>query len=276
MYEIFLTAFVEDADYDAACSVVGGLCSMKPWESIYRILYFQGPSRPTGLSNQSSIEKPIRKNVAPLWKELHQNLSRLSFVVQAKYEIVKDRDMGISGKPIEFKTTPGILRWADFPDPPSSKPLLTQRKMVELWEQRDIPSILYDNNYTFKGESIEEVHRFYRDDIEFSFTRQYLFKHVAEYTPLESRQGGDLQPAQSIPAWDSLTPLDMQRRWILKISSHVTQDNKPDEIRAAQDRLMSIRSELEGIFDFKVIDRKVHDTRVSQQQQPIPALLRKV
>lgn len=121
---------------------------MKPWESIYRILYFQGPSRPTGLSNQSSIEKPIRKNVAPLWKELHQNLSRLSFVVQAKYEIVKDRDMGISGKPIEFKTTPGILRWADFPDPPSSKPLLTQRKMVELWEQRDIPSILYDNNYT--------------------------------------------------------------------------------------------------------------------------------
>lgn len=93
---------------------------------------------------------------------------------------------------------------------------------------------------------------------------------------MESRQGSDLQPAQTVPAWDSLAPLDMQRRWILKISTHIIQDNKPDEIRAAQDRLMSIRNELEGIFDFKVVDRKVHDTRVSQQQQPMPVLPRKV
>lgn len=149
MYEVFLTAFVEDSDFAPACSVLGGLCSMKPWESISRVLYFQGPPRPTGLSNQSSIEKPIRKNIAPLWKELHQNLSRQSFIVQGRYDLIKDRDMGPSAKPIDLNTTAGVLRWADFPDPPRGEPLLTQRKMVELWEQRNIPSILYDNNYRY-------------------------------------------------------------------------------------------------------------------------------
>lgn len=294
MYEIFLTAFVEDKDYDAACSVIGGLCAMKPWESIHRILYFQGPGRPTGLSNQSSIEKPIRKTVAPLWKELHQNLSRQSFVLQARYDVLKERDMGPEGKPMELKTTPGILRWADFPDPPTSKTHLTQRKMVELWEQRDIPSILKDNHYQYvfdaqlmytseqantenryKGEAIEEIQRFYRDEVEFSFTRQYLYKGMDEYNTMEARQS-EATPLDSLPSWESLTPLDQQRRWILQVTVHVAQDNKPDEIRAAQDRLMSIRSELDGIFDFKVIDRKVHDTRVAQPPPSVQALPRKV
>jgi mediator of RNA polymerase II transcription subunit 18 len=33
---------------------------------------------------------------------------------------------------------------------------------------------------------------------------------------------------------------------------------------------------LEGAFDFKTIDRKVHDTRIAQQQQGIQALPQKV
>lgn len=149
MYEIFMTAFVEDADFNAACSVLGGLCSMQPWGTINRVLYFQGPSRPVGLSNQASIEKPIRKNVAPLWKELHQSLSRQSFVLQARYEVQKERDLGPAAAPMELDTMAGILRFTDFPDPPHGKPLLTQRKMVELWEQRAIPSILRDNQYKY-------------------------------------------------------------------------------------------------------------------------------
>lgn len=145
-----MTAFVEDADFNAACSVLGGLCAMQPWETINRVLYFQGPSRPVGLSNQASIEKPIRKNVAPLWKELHQSLSRQSFVVQARYEIQKERDLGPAAQAMELDTTAGILRFADFPDPPHGKPLLTQRKMVELWEQRALPSILRDNQFKYE------------------------------------------------------------------------------------------------------------------------------
>lgn len=148
MYELFLTALVEDSDINTALAVLSGFCSMQPWESVSRVLYFQGPPRPSGITNQRSFEKPIRKDVALLWKELHQNLSRQSFVLQARYEIYKDRDLGPSAEPVDLDTVPGILRWTDFPDPPRNQPpILTQRKKVELWEQRKLLSVLQENNH---------------------------------------------------------------------------------------------------------------------------------
>lgn len=68
----------------------------------------------------------------------------------------------------------------------------------------------------------------------------------------------------------------MQNRWILQARIHVLQDNKPDELRKAQDQLMAIRNELDGVFEFRNIDRKVHDTRVAQQPQGVQALPQKV
>jgi mediator of RNA polymerase II transcription subunit 18 len=148
MHEIFLTALIEDKDFTSACAVLGGLTNMDPWESIQRVLYFQGPQRPMGISNQSSIEKPIRNNTGFLWKELHQNLTRQSFILQTRYDVLKDRDMGANASPMDLDATQGILRWTDFPDPPRGQPLLTQRKKVELWDQKKLPSIMRDNNHT--------------------------------------------------------------------------------------------------------------------------------
>jgi mediator of RNA polymerase II transcription subunit 18 len=275
MYQLYLTALVEDSDFHAACSVLGGLCGMPPWESVQRVLYFQGPPRPAGISNQSSIDKTVR-NVGPLWKELHQNLSRQSFVLQARYEVLKDRDMGPSATTASLDDTAGILRWIDFPDPPHGRPWITQRKTVELWEQKNLPSVMRDNHYRFKTETVEEMYRFYRDDVEFCLVRHHFCRPLADYSPLEGRTSPELAPLPNLPAWDSLTPVDMQRRWILQIKTHVTQDNKPDEIRKAQETLTSTRNELEGAFDFKTVDRKVYDTRVALQQQGIQALPQKV
>lgn len=123
---------------------------------------------------------------------------------------------------------------------------------------------------------MEENHRFFRDDIEFCLTRHYFVQGIAHYTSLESRGDQQPSPLSTLPAWDALTPVDMQNRWILLVKVHVLQDNKPDEIRKSQDLLMSIRGELEGAFDFKAIDRKVHDTRITQQQPGIQALPQKV
>ncbi|PFH59787.1 hypothetical protein XA68_11895 [Ophiocordyceps unilateralis] len=276
MYELFLTALVEQADFQAACAVLGGLCAMPPWHTLSRVLYFQGPPKPSGIANQASIDKPVRKDAAFLWKDLHQSLSRQSFVVQARYDIARDVDLGASASPMDLDATAGILRWADFPDPPHGRPLLTQRKMVEIWEQKKLPSIMGDNHLQYKTETIEEECRFFRDDIEFRLTRQYLLHPIRDYTPLESRTQPPSGPTSSLPEWEALTAVDKQRRWILHVKTHVLQDNKPDEIRKAQDRLMSIRTELDGVFDFKTVDRKVHDTRIAMQQQGIQALPQKV
>ncbi|KAL6692266.1 mediator complex, subunit Med18 [Trichoderma pleuroticola] len=276
MYELFLTALVEDSDINTALAVLSGFCSMQPWESVSRVIYFQGPSRPSGITNQRSFEKPIRKEAALLWKELHQNLSRQSFVLQARYEIYKDRDLGPSAEPVDLDTVPGILRWTDFPDPPRNQPILTQRKKVELWEQRKLLSVLRENNHQLKTETIEEMYRFFRDDVEFCLTRHYFVGPFEDYVPLAAKSAPPTEPKSTLPAWESLTRVDSQNRWILQVKAHVVQDNKPDEIKKAQDQLLKFRTDLEGVFDFKVIDRKVHDTRVVMQQQGVQVLPQKV
>lgn len=154
MYELFLTAFVEDKDFNAACAVLSGFCAMSPWETVNRVLYFHGPPRPSGITNQTSIDKPMRKDAAFLWKDLHQSLSRQSCILQVRYEIVKDRDMGQLSSSMDLDSTPGLLRWADFPDPPHGRPLITQRKMVEIWEQKKLPSILRDNHFRYAASQV--------------------------------------------------------------------------------------------------------------------------
>lgn len=292
MYELFLTAFVEGSDIQAACAILSGYCAMPAWETVNRVLYFHGPPRPAGISNQSSIDKPMRKDSVFLWKDLHQNLSRQSFILQTRYEILKDRDMGHAATAMDLDATAGILRWADFPDPPRGWPLLTQRKIVELWEHKKLSSVMRDNNHQlvdssrcdfrsfltwvrFKTETIEEVYRFFRDEIEFNLSRHYFLKPIQDYSPLESRTA-PVSPATTLPAFDSLTPVDKQNRWILQIKAHVFQDNKPEDIKKAQDRLLSLRKELDGVFDFKTIERKAYDTRVALQQHGIQTLPQKV
>jgi mediator of RNA polymerase II transcription subunit 18 len=108
------------------------------------------------------------------------------------------------------------------------------------------------------------MYRFFREDTEFCLVRQYYPK---EYS---INQGAPLS------GWESLIPVDTQRRWFLFVKGHILQDNKPDEIRKIQDQLLAIRAELEGVFEFKNIDRKVYDTRVAQQQQGIQSLPQKM
>ncbi|CAF3615900.1 hypothetical protein SNK03_003890 [Fusarium graminearum] len=276
MHEIFLTALIEDKDFAGACSVLGGLTNMDPWESIQRVLYFQGPPRPMGIFNQSSIKKPISPpNTGFLWKELHQNLTRQSFILQTRYDVLKDRDMGTNAPAMDLDATQGVLKWTDFPDPPRGQPLLTQRKKVELWEQKMLPSLMRDNNHTFKTETIEEMYRFYRDEIEFCLVRYYFLHPIENYVPMETKQQQSM-PLGSLPSFDSLTPVDQQKRWFLHVRAHVVQDNKPEELRKVQEQLLAVRKELEGVFDFRGIDRKVHDTRVMQQAQGVQQLPQRV
>lgn len=128
----------------------------------------------------------------------------------------------------------------------------------------------------FKTETLEEMYRFYRNDIEYCLFRQYFIRPINDYVPLESRHTQPGPPREHLPAWESLTPVDSEDRWILMAKAHVLQDNKPDELRKAQDQLLTIRNELDGVFDFRAIDRKVHDTRVAQQQQSVQVLPQKI
>lgn len=95
------------------------------------------------MTHQANVDKPMRKDATFLWKEISQNLLRQSYVIQARYDIAKERQTA----PMDLIATPGMLRWTDFPEPPHGRPMLTQRKKIEIWDQRNLPIVMRDNNY---------------------------------------------------------------------------------------------------------------------------------
>ncbi|ROT40433.1 hypothetical protein SODALDRAFT_321781 [Sodiomyces alkalinus F11] len=265
MYELFLSTFIADEDIKPTCSILSGLCAMPPWESLQRVLFFKGPARPNGLSNQSSFVRTTRKDVPALWKELHQQLSRQSYILQARYEVFKDKDFG-TDTPANFDSRPGVLHWTDFPEPPQKGSFVTQRKKTEIWDQQNLLSIMRDNNYLLKCEAIEETYQFFRDDVEFCLFRHYLLP-----------PSGDGKPLAVLGDWETtFSPTDPGKRWLFMVKVHVLQDNQPDEVRKAHEKLTNIRRELEGVFEFKVFDRRIHDTRVAVEMRSGPAPLPQV
>jgi len=118
--------------------------------------------------------------------------------------------------------------------------------------------------HRFKSEAVEESYSFFRDNIEYTLTR-YL-----QLPPGATSGTGPLP----LPAWDALTPVDPAGKWVLWVRTHVVEDTTPEKMHRALDELVAVRDgELHGVFDFKVLDRRAYDTRVSQvpiSTTPVP------
>ncbi|KAI1506379.1 mediator complex, subunit Med18 [Biscogniauxia marginata] len=249
MRELFLTASVKASEFDRACAIFQGLTWMTARKSTYRILFFAGQPQPKGLPNTRNLRiSPF----TPLWNELSKQLSRSSYVLQVAYEVSPEMDFGKDAG-MDFNNLKGTLRWTDMPDPLRDVPFVS-RKKIEIPEQTLIPTILADNNHTYTGELIQESYSFVRGNVEFVFSRYYQ--------PPES-QG---RPVPVLPAWTDLRPVDPAQKWVLNVKLNVTDDTQPEKMKKAGEELMAIKMELEKLFDFKVLDRRVFDTRIAPPQ----------
>ena len=122
---------------------------------------------------------------------------------------------------------------------------------------------------SFTSEQIDHAYQFFRDDIEICLN-QFLLP------AFQGQSGPSMGASNPLPPWESLSPTDGLRYWILTVKLHVLQDNKPDEVRKAQERLVALKNELEGVFQFVVMERQSQDTRVPLEVQAAPAPLPQV
>ncbi|KAI1106335.1 mediator complex, subunit Med18 [Jackrogersella minutella] len=245
MRELFLTASVKDSDFPMACAVMQGLTWMKSRQSIHRILFFEGQPQPKPLKNTRAFQQ---SRFLQLWKELNAQLARSSYVIQIAYEVVPDRDLG-KGTTMEFNSLPGTLRWTDLPDPARDTPVTT-RKKIEIPEQGALPLAMTDNGLQYKNEIIQESHSFVRENAEFVFSRYYR---------LPESPGG---PVASLPPFTALRPVDSAQKWVLNIKMNVD-ESQPDKVKKATEELLAVKAELDKIFNFKTLDRRVFDTRIA-------------
>ncbi|KAI5925962.1 mediator complex, subunit Med18 [Camillea tinctor] len=246
MRELFLTATVPASDFDTACAIFQGLTWMTARQTIYRILYFAGQPVPKGLQNMRNLRMTP---YAPLWSELNRQLNRSSYVLQTRYEVPPEAGFG-KNVGMDFNNTKGTLLWADLPDPLRDTPV-TSRKKIEIPDQMYLPRILEDNSHTYTNQLIQQNYSFARDNVEFVFTRFY---HLPE------PQG---RPVPTLPAWEDLRPADPAQKWVLTVRLNVYDDSQPEKIQKANEELLVVQTELEKLFEFKVIDRRVFDTRIT-------------
>lgn len=157
---------------------------------------------------------------------------------------------------------PGALFWSEIPDPASiagGQALIMQRKKIELHEQLNLPTVLKENDFRFKSESIEESHDIYHREapVEFHFTRAYRLSH------------GAAQPLATMPPLDTLPKVLPGGQWMLKAVAYVFEDQSPDKIKAARDALSKVVEDLTSTgISFKQIERKYYDTQLAATRNP--------
>ncbi|KAI1471296.1 mediator complex, subunit Med18 [Daldinia caldariorum] len=253
MKELFLTASVKDSDFAMACAVLQGLTWMKARHAVHRILFFHGQPQPRPLKVTRAFQQ---SRFIQLWKDLSIQLSRCSYVIQLAYEVLPDRDFGKETN-TDFNSLPGTLRWTDLPDPLRDTPV-TQRKKIEIPDQGNLPTALTDNGIQYKNEMIQESYSFVRENVEFVFSRYYRL-------PLSDEELGNKpegRPRAALPPWADLRPVDPAQKWVLNVKLNVMEDSQPEKVKKANGELLAVKAELEKIFDFKAVDRRVFDTRI--------------
>ena len=65
-----------------------------------------------------------------------------------------------------------------------------------------------------------------------------------------------------LPDFDILKPFDSDDKWILTASVLVTKGDDPIQMKTGMDELVVVKSDFEGCFDFKALDRHIFDTRI--------------
>lgn len=327
MYELFMTAFINDIDFDRARSLLSGYCWSEPNSRIYRVVHYDGPNPPKPLVKTTNIRGippqpdpfmyglpgavPLQPQtgpgpyIDPEWKTLSDILKKQSYIVTARWELLRKADLGGDDAPDPPASTttkahsqtpssspssaqhahplnarPGALFWAEIPDPASTaggQSLVLQRNKIEIWDQLNLPAVLADNGFRLKAESIEETHDVcHRDDpmLEFSLVRHHILPAAKAPSPSGSDASAPAPapaPATSLPAsLDGLERTDPAGKWILWARVHVNSDEvSPERIKAARDTLARVRDELRGTgIDFKVLDRRVHDTQLAVRKGP--------
>lgn len=90
MHELFLTANIDNSDLTRAVRILQGFCGMKPQAFLCRRLIWEGPKQRTGLRGipNDIISKQTPAKVQ-LWKTLHEQLVRQSYVIALVFEVGK-------------------------------------------------------------------------------------------------------------------------------------------------------------------------------------------
>ncbi|KFX89743.1 hypothetical protein O988_08525 [Pseudogymnoascus sp. VKM F-3808] len=265
MHELFLTAAVPGEHVKEALKILQGLCAMSPVHKFERVLTYEGP--PAQLVPIPAVRVQNRRpQDREVWNELNKQLVRQSHYITLAFAAEKGEfgagaNVGAgedqAEKPvIDLEEARGTLHFYDYPEPPHPSRPVNSRLVVHIPDEPKLPSLLRSIKHTHHSESLREIYNSYRDNVTFTLSRELQRKAQDGVT---EAQGGVLQASSDIRDY---VPFDGENKWVLRASVEVTDEKEGPLLQRGIEELLRVQTDLEGVYEFSVLDRAVLDTRV--------------
>ncbi|KAM7220846.1 hypothetical protein V8F06_003740 [Rhypophila decipiens] len=249
-HEVFMTTVVANNEVTRARALLRGFTEIRERHRFTRVRHLTPGAK--GLPAIKDLQKERGPN-AQVWQELHQIFTRQSYIIQDRVDVTDEALAAIStGGPVNIgQGKMHRLRFTDLPDVVSNRnpPTNTQRKVIEINDSR-MDKILAQNKFVTKNEYVEESYHWWHNGLEYA---------LVQTLPVPA--GTDLD--NYIPNLAGVTNWPPFAILFVRIQVEST----PDGMQQAHARLENARKALIGVFDFKIIDRRTHDTRIMEPRQ---------
>ncbi|KAM7186952.1 hypothetical protein V8F20_011181 [Naviculisporaceae sp. PSN 640] len=251
-HEIFMTAVVHGDDTIKARAFLAGYTEMRERHRFTRVRH--QTRQEFGIKGLPSI-KELQKERGPnaqVWQELHQIFMKQSYTMQERADVTDEALTALSnGSPTTLSEGKMRRLWfTDLPDVISARnpPTNTQRKVIEIADPR-MDKILAQNKFVTKSDFIEESYHWWHNGLEYA---------LVQTLPLPP--GTD---ANVVPNMAGITPMLPFSLLFVRIRV----ESSPERMQQAHAQLEAARRALVGVFEFKVFDRRCHDTRNIEPRQ---------
>jgi mediator of RNA polymerase II transcription subunit 18 len=178
-------------------------------------------------------------------------------------------------RPLDFDKLGGTLRWNDLPDATSARPTTNGRAIVEINNEKGLPTILKSINHrhVFKKALLKmpllTLGRFVREFIKegYRFVHGNVLFELFRMIPLHP-QGEISNLGNPLPSYNSLSLFDADNKYALMASIKVDLGMDRTETsqklnKQATAELVAVKMAFEGSdINLKIVDRLSFDTRV--------------
>ncbi|THY26812.1 hypothetical protein D6D01_04334 [Aureobasidium pullulans] len=245
MHELLLYGQVPVERHEQVLKILAGIAAMQPRtlferHLIYRPLRSMQDNKP----NKKFPNKPVKPQTLT-FQHLVRQLEQSEFGKDSPILLGPESNENASQPTYAWR-----IKTQETPEP-ETKTLVLRQATEAVFDNEQLRTFLDPVNNGFVSEFLVEGHRFVHKNTVLTLFRVLRASDMPQQAPLTS-----------LPALESLKPLDISGAFVLEACVRIDDRTKPDLVSTASDELNAFRDMMKGSVEMKVPERLSLDTRV--------------
>ncbi|THW11830.1 hypothetical protein D6C93_05011 [Aureobasidium pullulans] len=245
MHELLLYGQVPVERHEQVLKILAGIAAMQPRilferHLIYRPLRSMQDNKP----NKKFPNKPVKPQTLT-FQHLVRQLEQSEFGKDSPILLGPENNENASQPTYAWR-----IKTQETPEP-ETKTLVLRQATEAVFDNEQLRTFLDPANNGFVSEFLVEGHRFVHKNTVLTLFRILRASDMPQQTPLTS-----------LPALESLKPLDTSGAFVLEACVRIDDRTKPNLVSTASDELNAFRDMMKGSVEMRVPERLSLDTRV--------------